>query len=184
MFEPITAISAVAGSMVALVVFVKGSIELLAMPRVTLRADYNFAHEFAQRSGDANAGAYAKELGFKALVNDGSLNTEQRKAVLRLPNRVKTIPLYLKARNLLVVQEEAPILSWRVSRHGIPAYRKFLIGLLFTLYLALALIGLPAVFGLYPKTGLLVLDRILTLPLGASLYLVFLASLLWLGPLH
>lgn len=177
MFEQITAISAVAGSLVAIVVFVKGSIELMAMPRVALRADYNFAHEFAERCGDANAKGYAKELGYKALVNDGNLDTEQRKAILRLPNGVKTVPKYLTARNLLVVQVNGPILRWRIRRHSVRWYRRLLVVLMFTLYLVLAMVGLPAIFGPYPKTEMLALDVILALPPVASIFLVFLASL-------
>ena len=163
--------------LVGIVGIVKIGLDVRGMPRVAQRNEYDFVHEFAERTGDDRAASYAKELGYRTLVNDDALTTEQRKAVLTLPNRVKSIQWYLKVRKLVTVQIGAPVLTWKKHRHSIAAYRRALMAVLFFVYVVLASAGLFAIFLPGQRTPWVALNQILNLPVWASLYLVLLASL-------
>lgn len=176
LIEQITRVLAVFGGLGSVAILVKTVIELSTGPTARARSEYEFANSLAQQTGDPALSSYAEELAFKILIGDQNLTTPQRRALLTLPNRVRSIPRYLKSHRLLTVHHSGQVLRWKLGRHKSRWYRKSIMGALFFLYVALSLVGLPALFGPYPKTFSLVLDAILKLPPLASLFFVFLAG--------
>lgn len=174
--EPLTALASVIAAIVSIAGLMKIVIEVKSMPRLAQRAEYEFADKIAQRTQDPVAKSYAEELGYRALINDDELTNDQRKALLTLPNRVKLIPLYLKARRLLNVGTQAPVLTWKAQRHASPRYRNFVAWGLYCAYLVFAMLGFPAMFGPYPSTPFALLNAVLKLPLWVSVCLIFLAA--------
>lgn len=174
--EQINLVLKIVGGLGSLALLVKAVNELSTGSTVRARGEYEFANSLGQQSGDPALSSYAEDLAFKILIGDQNLTTPQRRALLTLPNRVRSIPLYLKSRRLLTVHYSGQVLRWKLERHKSRWRRKSIIGAMYFLYLALSLVGLPALFGPYPKTFSSVLDVILKLPPLASLYFVFIAG--------
>ncbi|WP_147328140.1 MULTISPECIES: hypothetical protein [unclassified Duganella] len=177
LIEQTTRVLTVVGGLGSVALLVKTVIELSTGPTIRARSEYEFAKSLAQQTGDPALNSYVEELAFKILIGDQNLNMSQRRALLTLPNRVRSMPRYLKSRRFLTVHHSGQVLRWKVERYKSRWYRKSIMGTLFFLYLAFSLVGLPALFGPYPKTFSLILDAILKLPPLASLYFVFLAGL-------
>lgn len=173
LFEQIAQILAVLGGGAALV---KTLTELSTGWTMRARGEYDLVNTVAQQSGDTLLGSYAEELALKIIVGDPNLSTAQRRALLTLPNRSRSIPRYLKSRRLLCVQPSGQVLRWKLQRHKSRWYRKSLMGTLYFLYVALSLAGVPALFGPYPPTFSLLLDAVLRFPQLVSMYFVFLAG--------
>lgn len=174
--ELLTLISVGAGIIVALFAVSRNGLELRALPRVNQRAEYNFVHEFATRTRDVNAISYAEELGYKILVTDKRLNTQQRKAILGLPNRVELIPLYSKVCRLLTVQSTGPILNWKHARHGNLIYRKFLISFYLLVYGVFGWVGLFSLMGPYSGEKYEFLDSIISIPTPISIVMILISA--------
>lgn len=174
--EELKQVVGIVGGLGGLVLIVKAWIELRAIPSTLERSQYEFAYSLAERYGDPSLASYAEELGYKTLVKDGNLSMPQRKALLTIRNRVKTIPLYMKARRFLVVQQRGPILRWKHRQHKYSWYRKSVMRVMFFLYFIFGLTGLPALLGPYPKTEFPTLDELLGMPSQVSLSLIFLAA--------
>lgn len=175
--QHITLALSVVGGLGSVALLAKTIIELKTGTGARARAGYELANSLAQQLGDPALSSYSQELAFKILIGNDDLTTPQRRALLTLPNRIRSIPRYLKAHRLLSVHHSGQVLRWKFARHKLPWYRKSLMGFLLFLYVTLSSIGLMALFGPYPKTFSMVLDEMLKLPPLASLYFVFIAGL-------
>lgn len=182
--EYVTPIITVLSGLGSLFLLVKGLIELSAIPTSRERSLYEFAYSLAQRSSDPALTSYALELAYKSLINDPTISTAQRQALLTLPDRVALIPLYLKARKLLTVQRSGPVLRWKSRWHQVKWYRRSVMGALLLVYTVLATAGLCALSGTYPTTSYAILDWILAMPPVLSVLCVLLGGAAFLRALR
>lgn len=174
--DQFSSILLVVAAVVPAAVLIKTCFELYVMPRAHERGEYDFAYKLGQNCADPRLVEYAEELGYRMLINDPTLTTSQRKVLLTLPDRARSISRYLKTRGLLTVSESGPVLRWKRPRHQSKLYRQCVVGVLASLYMVFCMIGFPAIFGPYPPTAAPVINAILKLPTAASLYFIFLGA--------
>ncbi len=93
--------------------------------RAQRRVEYEFARKLSDSSKDSNIERYASELGYAALVGDRHLQHKQRKFLLSLPDAEQKCAAYMRARDLLAIEQDPPGFKWKVARYARPAYRCF-----------------------------------------------------------
>jgi hypothetical protein len=173
-----TIFASLVAPVLSLPVVLKALAELRSLPRINWRAEYNFAQEFAERTGDPCVAAYSEALGYRALVGGSHLTLTERKSLLTLPDSGQIIPKYLRVHRLLRIHPESPVLRWAKPRHEKRWVRNSLIYGLYTAYFITAMIGLlPLVMRYWPDQTPTISRIANDIPAWASAYLLFLAAM-------